>query len=352
MGGLILPPRPLEHLHDLSTRYPGAWRDFEQMRADRGTSLPDWPEWCYVPLAGAYAVVSGGGDNRVAPERGADIGRLAALAAWRMTKGVYRFDEDILAELWGTPLTGELPSELLLRLPEWCVYIETGGREVMGAALHGFYAHLESDANDGRRELRLLLDYEAGLLPQPVHLVGTLEQGLEQTAHETELQAALQGHDVNTLRAQLGHTASTNRQWAEATAPLISLLLYLCSERPDIGSHGRSKGAGAREPMPGNPQPKRVKGGERLFAAAGVRTWDVAYRLGAAFRQARATQVGVEGGAGRTVRPHVRKAHYHLYWTGQRGRQTSVLRWLPPITVKFDPEAELPVVVRKVGKET
>ena len=312
------------------------------MRADRGKSLPDWPEWCYVPLAGAYAVVSGGGDNRVAPEQGMDIGRLAALAAWRMTKGVYCFDEDVLAELWGTPLTGELPSELLLRLPEWCVYIETGGREVMGAALHGFYAHLESDTNDGSRELRLLLDYDLGLLPQPVHLVGTLEQGLEQAMYETELQGALLGQGVNALRSQFGSTAQTNRRWAGALAPLVSLLLYLCSERPDIGGTG----------APGNPQPKRVKGGERLFASPGVRTWDVAYRLGAAFRQARATQVGSEGGAGRTVRPHVRKAHYHLYWMGQRGRQTSVLRWLPPITVKFDPEAELPAVVRKVRKKT
>jgi len=30
-------------------------------REDR--DLPDWPEWCYCPLAGAYAVVSGGGSN-------------------------------------------------------------------------------------------------------------------------------------------------------------------------------------------------------------------------------------------------------------------------------------------------
>ena len=45
-----------------------------------------------------------------------------------------------------------------------------------------------------------LLDYEAGLSPLPIHLVGTLEQGLKQMTYEAELQAAQQGQDVNALR--------------------------------------------------------------------------------------------------------------------------------------------------------
>lgn len=333
-------PRPLAHLHDLTTRYPGAWSQLSGMRERRGAGLPDWPDWCYVPVAGAYAVISGGGENRVTLDQGVDVGRLAALAAWRMTKGVYRFDADIMAALWETPLTGDLPSDLLLRLPEWCVYVEVSGREVMGVPLHGFYAHLEHDASDGHRELRLLLDYEAGLSPLPVHLVGTLEEGLEQMTLEAELQAALLGRDVAALRAQLGKTDQTNRRWAREVAPLVSLLLYLCSERPDIGGQG----------VPSNPAPKRVKGGERLFASPNVRTWDVAYRLGAAFRQARAERAeAVDAKTGRSVRPHLRRAHFHTFLSGPRsGTQTRTLRWLPPITVKFDPDEELPAVVRRV----
>ena len=331
-------PRPLTHLNDLTTRYPGAWRAFEDMRSRRGDDLPEWPEWVYVPVAGAYAIVSGGGSNRVPLERVGDVAALSALGAWRMTKGTYRFDADIMGALWDTPLTGDLPAELLHRLPEWCVYIDVG-REVMGAPLHGFYAHLEEDANDRRRELRLLLDYETGLSPLPIHLVGTLAEGLTTLTHEAELQAALRGRDINVLRARLGYEPGHDAHWAGAVAPLVSLLLYLCSERPDITGDGK----------PGNPQPKRVKGGERVFASPGVKAWDVAYRLGAAFRQARAAQD--EGGeaTGRTVRAHVRRAHYHLYRTG-KGRQQSVLKWLPPIPVAFGDE-ELPAVVRRVKND-
>ena len=339
---MIKPLRPLQHLHDLNTRYPGVWKDFEGMRERRDVGLPEWPEWCYVPMAGAYAVVSGGGEKRIGPgelSRVQDVASLAALAAWRMTKGVYRFDADILAALWDTPLTGELPSELLLRLPEWCVYVEAP-RTVMGAPLYGFYAHVEQDANDGRRELRLLLDYEDGLSPLPIHLVGTLEQGLKQMTYEAELQAAQQGQDVNALRAQFGHDEAQNLRWAEQVAPLVSLLLYLCSERPDIAGKG----------APGNPEPKRVKGGPRLFAAPGVKTWDVAYRLGAAFRRAGGELGQATGEGGRTVRAHVRKAHWHTFLSGPRaGLRQRALRWLPPTPVAFGDE-DVPAVIRRVGR--
>lgn len=334
--------RALTHLHDYATRYPGAWRAFEAMRAARGAELPDWPDWCYLPLSGAYAVVSDGGD---APPlaRMADVAALGALGAWRMTKGIYRYDPDIQGALWGTPVTGELPGELLLRLPEWCVYIELAGREVLGERVHGFFAHLESDANDGRRELRLLLDTDAGLWPLPVHLGGTLEAGLAAVWSEAAVQAARHAARGFDLPARLigdaaDRAAGLERDLPGAIAPLVSLVLYLCSERPDI------RGAG----VPGNPAPKRVKGGERVFAAPGVRTWDVAVRLGEAYRRANREVTPSEGTGTRAApRPHVRAAHWHTYRTG-KGRAERTLRWLAPVAVGVrDPDA-VPVVVRRV----
>lgn len=271
-------PRPVRHLSAYSERYPQAWQYLEDMRSRRGQELPDWAAWCFVPLAGAYAIVSGGGDNRVPLERAGDVSALAALAAWRMTKGIYRFDPDIMAELWRTPITGDVPSEVLTRLPEWCVYIETPGRAVMDTPLHGFFAHRESDPSGGRQELRLLLDDDAGLSPVPIHLVGTVRAGLDQMVHEAEKQATALGTDISAVRAQVGPGAEDKRRWAKELEPLVSLVLYLCTEERDI----TSSGSGATQPQ--NPAPKRTKKGSRLFAAPGPRTWDVAVRLGAAYR--------------------------------------------------------------------
>jgi hypothetical protein len=41
----------------------------------------------------------------------------------------------------------------------------------------------------------------------------------------------------------------------------------------------------------------------------------------------------VSGPTGRTVRPHLRRAHAHLYWTGE-GRKSPRVRFLLPVSVK------------------
>ena len=69
-------PRPLAHLTVAGKIYPQAWQQFDVFRQMRGKDgFDNWPEWCYCPLAAAYAIVSGGGDNRVAPD---ELGCIAA----------------------------------------------------------------------------------------------------------------------------------------------------------------------------------------------------------------------------------------------------------------------------------
>ena len=92
---------------------------------------------------------------------GMAIGIVGALAAWRATQGIYRFDQTVFEAVWDTPLTGGLPTALLCRLPEWCCYVPVEpSRDLMPGleALHGFWAHLEWDANTHHMELRFVLD--------------------------------------------------------------------------------------------------------------------------------------------------------------------------------------------------
>ena len=124
-----------------------------------GRNSATGPTGASCPLAGAYALVSRGrttgSGNRADVEH---VGILGALAAWRVTQGIYRFDPTTFDALWETPVTGDIPTEVLFHLPEWCVYIPTPDRSWRGDTLHGFFAHLEHDANDRRTELRFVLD--------------------------------------------------------------------------------------------------------------------------------------------------------------------------------------------------
>jgi hypothetical protein len=326
----IKTPRPRLHLEETGRFYRNAWRLVDQYRADRGKSLPDWPDWCFLPLAGAYAIVSEGtGTDRMPPAKILDVARVGAHAAWRVTQGIYRIDPDLYAALIDTPVTGDLPCDVFYRLPEWCVYVETPGLEWGAARLYGYWAHLEWDANNGSQELRLLLDTEGALLPMPLHLVqGGLDESLDAAIREARYRSSAAGFS--------GH-------WPEphalrpAIEPLISLLLYLCAANSEIGDGSKS---------PEKPQPKRTKRGWRLFPADKPATWDVGARIGAALRKASTTSEP-DGGTHAGPRPHIRRAHWHTFLVGA-DRQTRRLRWLPPIPVNLDAIEDLPATIKPV----
>jgi hypothetical protein len=337
-------PSPARHLAEVGKRYPRAWRQVDEIRATRGRGL-SWPDWCFLPLAGTYAIVSGGGTNRLSPKDAAQVSILGALAAWRVTQGIYRFDPDVFAAVWETPIEGDLPVGLLYRLPEWCVYVETPGRGIFHWPLSGFFAHLEWDANTGRTELRLLLDTEgAGLLPYVIHL---RPEGLRESVLAMLQEAGRQGaqHGV-----PVDQSASTATLIAAEIMPLVSLVLYLCAQNAEI------RDAGGTGRLPVKPAPKRVKGGERYFPPNRATVWDCGWRMGPALRMALSAAHDsaaegdvIQGRAG--PRPHIRRAHWHSFWTGPRqdpAQRKIALRWLPPIPVAVADAGELVPSVRNV----
>ena len=162
--------RPDQLLKGVEQTYSRMW-DAVSSFLDSRDEMGDWPEWCFLPMAGSYAIVSGGGSNRITstPDM-LEMQLMAAVIPWRMTKGLYRFDPTLLNELWQTPVDKELPIEVLFRLPEWCIYVDAQGQELFGAAMHGFFAYLEYDVNARRVEFRLFLDFVDMPLPDILHL--------------------------------------------------------------------------------------------------------------------------------------------------------------------------------------
>lgn len=330
--------RPRDHLAAAGALYPDAWRSVDEFRADRGKGgLPDWPDWCFLPLAAAYAIVSADAQaQKLSLKLAGDVGRLGALAAWRVTQGIYRFDPAVYDAVRDTPLGRDLPCDVLYHLPEWCVYVETPGLSWAGLPLHGVFAHLEWDANTGRAELRLLLDGEGALQPLPLHLgAWPLAEALERMRLEADRVLVASGDLAGTAMADSLAPALPTIE------PIVSLLLFLCSQASEIGTD---------QHRPGNPQPKRVRGLWRLFPADRVSTWEVGVRLGEALRRAyQAEETGGLEGTHARPKPHIRRAHWHGFWAGPAaGPRQFSLRWLPPIAVNVEDVDALPATVRPV----
>jgi hypothetical protein len=106
----------------------------------------------------------------------------------------------------------------------------------------------------------------------------------------------------------------------------INLLLYVCSSEPDMKTiqsavlRGRKKNANARR-------------------RANTSIVDVGFHVGPALWRAERERQEPhrDEHTGRLVRPHIRRAHWHTYWTGPRtAPQLPELRWLHPIIVRPD----------------
>lgn len=312
-------PRPVEHLREMMRRYPDLGREVDRFRAGRGTALPDWPDWCFLPMAAWMAIATGGSPSPIPTPRDVyTMQLLAAVGTWRYTQGIYRIDPDLRAALTESDVSGDLPSEVLHRLPEWSVYVDTPGMAWGNADLYGFWAHLEADANTGDTELRILLDQDAALTAVPVHLgPWPLVEAVERTIRESRQQAAKIG-------LRMPDTGNASVILADQLVPLISILLYLCSDEPEIDNE-RQPGTSPRFPVP-----KRTKRGVRLFAPDRPTVWIVGHRIGDVIRESRTlAQAG-----DRRVRAHIRRGHWHGYWRGPRdGERRFLYHWLPPMVV-------------------
>ena len=328
------PSRPALLVAEATRALPSAWRLADELRADR-SGLPEWPDWCFLPIAGWLAIAQRILGRSASPANAIlAASSLAAMGAWRVGQGVYRFDPDLYAALVETPVRGALP-EALTRLPEWGVYVETPGMTYDEMPLVGFFSHMEWDVNRHQAELRFLLDVDDEGRPRlfavAVPLVGDLTEALESTTKASGI-AVSPDFDVSTMASRL--------------EPLVSLLLYLCSERPDVSG----------EWPPSRPHPRRTKKGLRLFPPkVPPKPWVVGASIGSALRRARAggeTKADDTGGADRhRPRPHIRRAHWHTYRVG-KGRQGTKLRWLSPILVGAGDDSDLPVTVHPVKGET
>jgi len=325
--------------------YPNCWLAVDLLRSRRGLDLVAWPSWCFLPLTGAFEILSTVCSPSVLEL--ADFSSFTALATWRVTQGIYRFEPEIYEAVCNTRPTIEIPFNILYKMPEWCVYIQTQRMESHGVHLYGAFAHLEWNARTARTHLILVFDTNEGLLPSRIEIgQWNLAEAIDRLNSELQVAAAFLWMPLATPEEQ----AIFRNIILTFSGPVVSLLLYLCSQAAEIGDGTHA---------PRNPQPKTVRGLARQFPADKPTTWEVGVRLGAALRQARRSEEAEnaeKGSSSAGPRPHIRRAHWHGFWTGSREgdhrsgkeKRRFDLRWLPPIAVKVTDASVLPAVVRPV----
>jgi hypothetical protein len=351
-------PRPKQLLVKCGHQWPVLWKYVDLARAERGGKLPRWPDWCYLPTtAGPFLMELvrpfgiKGAESHSFDSVESFSRMVIPLATWRVTQGIYRIDPEVAEAIWNTSIAGQLPAELLFYMPEWCVYIETPGKSLSaGKRLEGFFAHLNTASAADDPELHLLLDDPTGVLHSIA--IPLSASTLEEACRIASIGRTNYEHKIcwsNGSASKIGEermAAAAPHDAAVNLSPLISTLLYICSQSADFRD-----AAGIRN-APGRPTQVQTRKGPRVFPPDSPTIWETGYRLGAALRCAVRTEAGRVGTHHSPPVPHIRRAHWHSFWFGRResaAERRLAVRWLPPIPVGLSTPEELIPAVRRVS---
>jgi hypothetical protein len=316
------------------------WRRLDRLVGARTATMG--PDWCWSSMSLAAALVpraGDGGDDYFVARGGATL--LWHLGAWRKGRSVYLFDPALAEALVATDGNQRLPVDILHRLPAWGCYlvlprpIPIEGEH--GLALDadfepvvgGCFVSLDWDGRYSHSELRILLDVHAAADPAvPRYLLPQALVLNEAVSVDEAHRRALRHNAALATRAGVAVLDESRRSPAasQATsiwAQVLPLILYLCAMNADLTlPDGRS--FGRHRPSrtgPAAPAPTVVHAG---------------WRTGADLRRSAQTAARGTSTATRHSAPHLRRAHWHHYWTGPKrdpARRALELRWIPPTLV-------------------
>ena len=352
MGKKELSPYPPDRwIRQMNRQYPNLWTDLRKAYEDParvlnyGTEgmalISGTPDWCIMPTLYPFLMMTHRYGTSFYLTHMDELMTLGSTYIWRCSKGVYRFAPEIYNALVRQPLVGNIPNDCLYHLPEWAVYIETPGLVYETHPMEGFIAHLDYNLFSRGVDLQFAMFLKGHEMPKMVALpLG--EGGLaEAMARVDQVDNMFMGDTRKT------RYIGDREDYRKTFSAMLQLLLYLCSEEPDM-------------PQIEHPQKRRTLSG-RVRPPEEPKVWDVGVRVSAAIRNyherrndsAQNEDQAGEPGTHASPRPHIRSAHWQTYWTGPRDevfpKRKPVLRWIPPIPVGMDWKRELPTNVRRVG---
>lgn len=304
-----------------------------------------WPSWCLLPAPVLHMVLPGrdpiGSPNL--ERRNALIDRVLGLYAWHQGRTVWRFDPDTTKALVASENLDTIPAEVLRRLPQWGVYIQMPD---------GIYPGETTGCEGVLARLTTAMGFDFGAEDAPVLEIQydvPATGGIGETMSLIPLVDGIPLADaLELVRRAVRRRASVEHQLdltsmepvdaeVDSLRPWLALLMYLCSKGADL-----SEPPTQREPEHRNDHRSVRSPAKRI---------DVGFRIGAAIRRAgAATGGGQVEPTGRTVAPHLRRAHFHTFYSGKGSRsdptkRRAEVRWLPPIPVGV---GEIEPVVRPV----
>ena len=251
------------------------------------------------------------------------------LTCWSKEKQAYRFDPDFTEELVRTTSVN-VPVSALMHLPFRCFYLDLAGLPFEPAL--GLFVYVGFERETGLPNLGVL----EAIPPKEgddQYQLGPILYSAKEMKKQGKIQETDKGYVLSFTRKDV-----PEEHTGKLLLFLLQAILYLSSEKPDTVE---------------NPKIKVSNAGKKKEQSAPVTLTDVGVRYGTVIRkgkkQAKTRYIQAEPtGRRRTMKSHVRSAHWHHYWTG-KGRTNLTVKWIPPVFVSGHGD-DLPVTIHPVRK--
>lgn len=314
--------------------FPDIFTKLEAERLRKISNGDKWNKSCYLPSHDIAVVMANNSRDFnkfvLDPVFENYVCDVSCLAAWRFGgKHVIEFDESSENALVSSGISGEIPMEVLMKIPFLGVYIKTRENNY---GTNGFFVST-SESQDGRVEMTIAFVLDAAdkqiqawsldmnsnkRISDFVDLFISRINNAELSA--AKLLAIKECQDVISV-------------WLNYALPLI---LYLCAANAEITS--KTATAPVIPTLPRN---------KRAIAPHQPTEWLCGERIGAAIRASAHREATESTGTGPTKRPHIRRAHWHTYRVGPE-RVSTILKWIHPLAINADNGSDMPVTIRKV----
>lgn len=226
------------------------------------------------------------------------------LHAWGYGKTVYDIDSTIGDSVLESDMD-TVPVAALKHMPFESMFIPYQVNDCTGAFFHRFEVPATGQA--GLSFMMVKAGWPNRRPEQPDYCCGTIDLEMDKSV------------------SSLINPTNSEPTDGDSFRKYMNLLLLLCCRNVEI--------TGRTTPRPG---PSVDKATQRPLLTPGPRHWDVGVRQGAALRANMAAVAESSGdGTGRTMRAHMRRAHWHRFVSGPRDAETReyILHWIAPILV-------------------
>lgn len=297
-------PLPLVAIKNLKENHPDVWKKVD---ANDINSAVEYAKSHNIPES-AYII--------------------AALSRWRLSKEIFEIDEELCKILMNSDkLDEEIPNEVInrliynsfyVKLPENFLTVRSVNGEAMDLPMDGFFYNVVN------KSILIVIMYSSG--------------------HTQSL-----GFDIYndlSLKECIGKHMTANSDVYKTVNFFLQIVLYLCADNADIEENKVQRSVYKQSPIVTDRYSE-------------VRKWDVGWRYGNAIKKMRSSQ-STDGsheetshaGSHARKRTHVRRGHYHHYWTGSEksGNRELILKWTSPVVVNAEYENTVTIhrVIHKV----